>query len=72
MRFHPAMTAAVLLALTGLGHSAEESWPGLPDEDGAVSIPAQEWPLAAGAADRRGVRPLSGRKTGQRRARDRA
>ncbi|MCX7426641.1 MAG: DUF2920 family protein [Planctomycetia bacterium] len=48
MRFHLATTAAMLLALTGLGHSAEESWPGLPDDDGAVSIPAQEWPLAPG------------------------
>lgn len=39
---------AVMILLTGSSCFCEDSWPGLPDRDGAVELPAQEWPLRPG------------------------
>ncbi len=42
-------TFCFVLALLGCGLTAADEWPQLPLEDGAVSLPAQEWPQKPGA-----------------------
>ena len=49
MRFAAVVAVAAGLAFSVSGlHAAEPVWPKLPERDGAVMIPAQEWPLRPG------------------------
>lgn len=66
------LLAAVALALTALALSAAEvPWPKLPERDGPIVIPAQEWPLRPGPREVRvlvhypgGTRASIGPRTG--------
>jgi hypothetical protein len=49
MRFAAVVIVAAGLALSvSQLHAVESVWPKLPERDGAVMIPAQEWPLRPG------------------------
>jgi dienelactone hydrolase len=70
MRFIPFATAALTLSVRLL-NAAEIDWPKLPERNGAVIIPAQEWPLRPGPREVRvlvhypdGTRASIGPRTG--------
>ena len=72
MKFFPASSVVTGLALSvTLLNAADPVWPKLPERDGAVMIPAQEWPLRPGPRQVRvlihypdGTRSSIGSRTG--------
>lgn len=60
-----ALPGLLLLGLLMRDAAAQDNWPPLPDRDGAVEVPAQEWPLRPGP---RRVRVLVHYPGGQRAA----
>lgn len=49
IRFVPVLISfATLTLLPSTANAGDATWPGLPEKDNAVEIPAQEWPLRPG------------------------